>query len=137
MAVSEGVSTPHGLSLDKELTNSLQSFTETPVNLLKNRKEYYAELPQRLTTARELARRDRLPTKEEGKYPPATEPELVKERLNKEKKWRADFEGWLMTRVGSPVPWDSRFESLKVLDLELAKENMRKAATAKPERGGA
>jgi len=96
------------------------SFSETPSNILAARKAYYTELPGRLATARELARRDRVATKEEQKYPPATEAELIAERLAKEKKWRNDFHGWLLTRRGSKVTWDERLASLKVLDLDMA-----------------
>lgn len=88
--------------------------------MISARKAYYTELPGRLSIARELARRDRLPTKEEQKYPPLTEEELVGERLAKEKKWRNDFQGWFMTKKGSKVTWDEKFGSLKVLDLDIA-----------------
>lgn len=100
-----------------------KSFSETPSNIVSARREYYNTLPGKLRIARELERRDRLPTKEEQKYPPPTEQELVEERLAKEQKWRKDFQGWLVTRVGSKVPWDSRFEAFRVLDLDMAKAN--------------
>lgn len=100
------------------------SFTDMPVNIEAQRKNFYEELPAKLKVARELENRDRLPTKEEQKYPPPTEADLRKDRLNKEKKWRNDFQGWLMTRVGSKVTWDSRFESFKILDLDLASDSI-------------
>lgn len=99
-----------------------KTFSETPLNIASNRKLFYKELPDKLKVARELANRDRLPTKEEQKYPPPTEDELKQERLNKEKKWRNDYYGWLMTRVGSKVTWDGGFDGFRVLDLQLAKQ---------------
>jgi import inner membrane translocase subunit TIM54 len=107
-----------------------KSFSETPANIISGKKVFYEELPAKLQVARELENRDRLPTKEEQKYPPPTEDTLRKERLNKEKKWRNDFQGWLVTRVGSKVTWDPRFETFKVLDLDLAKEAIRKHGLA-------
>jgi import inner membrane translocase subunit TIM54 len=103
-----------------------KSYNDTPANIVAARKEFYDNLPEKLRVARELANRDRLPTKEEQKYPPPTEQELVEDRLNRERRWRNDFHGWLMTRKGSKVTWDSRFETFKVLDLELAKANREK-----------
>lgn len=103
-----------------------KSFSETPANIFSQRKEFYDTLPEKLKTARELESRDRLPTKDEQKYPPPTEPELVEERVNKERRWRNDFQGWLMTRVGSKVTWDPKFETFKVLDLDLARANREK-----------
>ena len=102
------------------------SFSDTPVSIETQRKGFYEELPKKLKIARELENRDRLPTKEEQKYPPPTEAILRQERLTKEKKWRSDFHGWLMTRVGSKVTWDPRFESLDVLDLDLARQSITK-----------
>lgn len=103
-----------------------KSYNDTPANIVAARKEFYDTLPEKLRVARELANRDRLPTKEEQKYPPPTEQELVEDRLNRERRWRNDFQGWLMTRKGSKVTWDPRFETFKVLDLELAKANREK-----------
>ena len=99
-----------------------KTFSETPINIASNKKLFYKELPNKLKIARELENRDRLPTKDEQKYPPPTEDDLKQERLNKEKKWRNDYYGWLMTRVGSKVTWDSRFDGFRVLDLQLAKQ---------------
>lgn len=101
-----------------------KTFSETPLNIFNGRKAFYEELPAKLKVARELENRDRLPTKDEQKYPPPTEADLRQERLKKEKKWRNDLQGWILTRFGSQVPWDPRFESLKVLDLNLAKDSM-------------
>lgn len=118
----------------KDLDTGLQdeyhyrkTFSDTPANIVGQRKEFYDNLPEKLKTARELANRDRLPTKEEQKYPPPTESELVEDRVNKERRWRNDFQGWLMTRVGSKVTWDPRFETFKVLDLDLARANREKS----------
>lgn len=108
-----------------------KTFSDTPANIVAARKEFYDNLPEKLKVARELESRDRLPTKEEQKYPPPTEQELVEDRLNRERRWRNDFQGWLMTRVGSKVTWDSRFESFKVLDLDMAKVNREKHGDVK------
>lgn len=113
--------------LDRDLDSERhyrKTFNDTPVNIISNRKNFYDELPEKLKVARELENRERLPTKEEQKYPPPTEDELKRDRLNKEKKWRNDLQGWLMTRRGSKVTWDARLENLKVLDVDLAKRSI-------------
>ncbi|KAJ7578475.1 inner membrane protein import complex subunit Tim54-domain-containing protein [Mycena floridula] len=81
----------------------------------KAREKYYAALPEKLKTARELARGEREPTKDEVKYPPPTEVELRAERMKKEKRWRGDVAGWEIVKPGKPVEWDERFRGfLKV-----------------------
>lgn len=122
-----GFELPHSGSADLDFDSSAEyhyrkTFSQTPINIASNKKLFYKELPDKLKVARDLESRDRLPTKEEQKYPPPTEDDLKQERLNKEKKWRNDYYGWLMTRVGSKVTWDSRFDGFRVLDLQLAKQ---------------
>lgn len=75
----------------------------------KARKSYYDGLPQKIKVARELARHEREPTKDERNYPPPTEVELRAERIQKELKWRADLAGWEIIDPNSPVAWDPRF----------------------------
>lgn len=40
--------------------------------------------------------------------------------------------GWLVTRKGGKVSWDERFSDFRILDLELAKEEMRKQGKFQP-----
>ncbi|KAL5532871.1 TIM54 [Sanghuangporus sanghuang] len=78
-------------------------------NILKTREDYYRTLPERLATARALARGEREPTKEETNHPPLTEVELRQERLTKEMRWRNNEEGWEIIRPDKDVAWDERF----------------------------
>ena len=73
-----------------------------------SRTYYTADLPKKLTQARELAG-GRTPTKGETNYPPKMEHELRKERLEKELKWRRELEGWALRRSGSGVAWDEKW----------------------------
>jgi import inner membrane translocase subunit TIM54 len=81
-----------------------------PTDIQKARTEYYKPLPEKLATARALARRDREPTKLEIEAPPPTEVELRAERLKKENRWRADERGWGLVCPDTPVEWDDRWE---------------------------
>lgn len=81
-----------------------------PSDIQRKREKFYKELPEKLATARALARREREPTKDELAVPPPTEVELRAERLKKELRWRADEKGWDIVRPGSPVEWDERME---------------------------
>ncbi|KAI0295469.1 inner membrane protein import complex subunit Tim54-domain-containing protein [Russula brevipes] len=74
------------------------------------RAEYYKTLPEKLTTARGLARGEREPTKLEIEAPPPTEVELRAERLKKETRWRADERGWEIVRPDTPIEWDERWQ---------------------------
>ena len=89
-------------------------FTSTPANIEKARKEYYDALPAKLETARAISRGNRERTKEEIAHPPPTGDELRAERMKKEKRWRADLEGWAIVNPDQEVVWDERFESLQV-----------------------
>lgn len=88
-----------------------RSFEDLPKVVNKARESYYKELPSKLKLARELARGDREPTKDETNFPPSTEVELRAQRLSKEKKWTSDEQAWKWLRAGSGVTWDERFES--------------------------
>jgi import inner membrane translocase subunit TIM54 len=81
-----------------------------PTDVQKARTDYYKGLPEKLTTARTLARGEREPTKLEIEAPPPTEVELRAERLKKETRWRADEHGWESVRPDAPVEWDDRWE---------------------------
>ncbi len=81
-----------------------------PAEVQKARAEYYKALPEKLATARALARREREPTKLEIEAPPPTEVELSAERLKKETRWRADERGWELVSPDTPVEWDERWE---------------------------
>ncbi|KDQ61090.1 hypothetical protein JAAARDRAFT_173611 [Jaapia argillacea MUCL 33604] len=91
------------------------SLRKIPDEITKARTEYYASLPAKLKTARDLSRGLREPTKDEKNYPPPTEVELRAERMKKEVKWRKDLAGWLTVKPETDVEWDERFRSaLKV-----------------------
>ncbi|KAH9966526.1 inner membrane protein import complex subunit Tim54-domain-containing protein [Russula dissimulans] len=81
-----------------------------PADVKKAREEYYKTLPEKLATARALARGEREPTKLEIEAPPPTEVELRAERLKKETRWRADERGWESVRPDARVEWDDRWE---------------------------
>jgi import inner membrane translocase subunit TIM54 len=88
-----------------------------PTDIQKARAEYYKALPEKLATARALARREREPTKLEIDAPPPTEVELRAERLKKETRWTADERGWELVCPDTPVEWDDRWEgALEVFD---------------------
>lgn len=110
----------HGGDLDFALDSEAdfgKSFAKLPGTIAKARESYYSELPAKLKLARELARGDREPTKDEQAFPPPTEVELRAQRLSKEKRWTSDEQAWVWLRAGSGVVWDDRFkEALKVFD---------------------
>ncbi|KAH9079274.1 inner membrane protein import complex subunit Tim54-domain-containing protein [Lactarius deliciosus] len=81
-----------------------------PAEVQKARAEYYKTLPEKLATARALARGEREPTKLETEAPPPTEVELRAERLKKETRWKADERGWNLVSPDTPVEWDERWE---------------------------
>ena len=81
-----------------------------PADVQKAREGYYKALPDKLATARALARGEREPTKLEIEAPPPTEVELRAERLKKETRWRADERGWESVRPDARVEWDDRWE---------------------------
>lgn len=86
------------------------STSAIPTDVQKAREEYYKTLPEKLATARALARREREPTKLEIEAPPPTEVELRAERLKKETRWRRDEHGWGLVRPDALVEWDDRWE---------------------------
>ena len=81
-----------------------------PTDVQKMRTEYYKALPEKLATARALARGEREPTKLDIEAPPPTEVELRAERLKKETRWRADERGWDLVRPDTPVELDDSWE---------------------------
>lgn len=92
-----------------------KSFNSTRANVAKEREKYYEELPARLRTARELARREREPTKQEERDPPKSESELISERFEKERDWRNLEEGFDIVNRDAGVTWEERWRgSLRV-----------------------
>ncbi|KAG5647298.1 hypothetical protein DXG03_000835 [Asterophora parasitica] len=104
------------LDFDKDAEGWFKSSLEKiPADTEKTRKKYYEKLPERLATARALARGTREPTKEEVENPPPTEVELSAERMKKELRWRRDIAGWEMIKPSTNVVWDERFrDALRV-----------------------
>ena len=103
---------PAGLDFDTSAETYYKSSTATfPTEVNKVREEYYKALPEKLATARALARREREPTKLEIEAPPPTEVELRAETLKKETRWRRDERGWELVRPDTPVEWDDRWEA--------------------------
>jgi len=99
------------LDFDMSAESYYKSSTATiPTEVKKVREEYYKALPEKLATARALARREREPTKLEIEAPPPTEVELRAETLKKEARWRRDERGWELVRPNTPVEWDDRWE---------------------------
>ena len=95
----------------------LKSLSSYASDIQKAREEYYAKLPDRLATARALARGEREPTKDEQSNPPPTEVELRAERMQKETRWRDNEEGWEIVRPDKDVAWDERFKrALRVFE---------------------
>jgi mitochondrial import inner membrane translocase subunit TIM54 len=111
-------SRPQGGDLDFDLSSESAIAPHSPLpGIASSRKSYYKTLPERLAVARQLARGEREPTKEEAKNPPPSEVELRAERLSKELRWRGDERGWGIVGPGSGVSWDERFRGvLKVSD---------------------
>ena len=107
-----------GGDLDFGLSSEFVLAPHSPLsNIASSRKSYYKTLPERLATARQLARGEREPTKEEEGTPPPSEVELRAERLNKELRWRREEEGWKIVGPGNSVSWDERFRGvLRVFD---------------------
>jgi import inner membrane translocase subunit TIM54 len=99
------------IDFDTSAEGYYKSSTATiPTDIQKARAEYYKSLPEKLATARALARREREPTKLEIEAPPPTEVELRAERLKKETRWRADERGWELVCPDTPIEWDDRWE---------------------------
>ena len=113
-------SRPQGGDLDFGLSSESVLAPHSPVsNIASSRKSYYKALPERLVAARQLARGEREPTKEEQITPPPSEVELRAERLNKELRWRGEEEAWKIVGPGSGIRWDEKFRGvLKVFDNE-------------------
>ena len=99
------------LDFDASAETYYKSSTAAIVTEVKKaREEYYKALPEKLATARALARREREPTKLEIEGPPPTEVELRAETLKKETRWRRDERGWELVRPDTPIEWDDRWE---------------------------
>ena len=109
---------PQGGDLDFVLSSESVLAPHSPLSsIASSRKSYYKTLPERLAIARQLARGEREPTKEEEKNPPPSEVELRAERLKKELRWRGEEEAWKLVGPGSGVSWDEKFRGvLKVFD---------------------
>jgi import inner membrane translocase subunit TIM54 len=99
------------LDFDASAETYYKSSTATILTEVKKaREEYCKALPEKLATARALARREREPTKLEIEAPPPTEVELRAETLKKEARWRRDERGWELVRPETPIEWDDRWE---------------------------
>ena len=96
----------YGLDAEHYYKSSMKKYAES---IEKLRTGYYKALPDKLKTARDLARGIREPTKDETNYPPPTEVELRAERLKKELRWRSDVTGWDVIKPEAPVAFDERF----------------------------
>ena len=96
----------HGLDAEYYYKSSMKKYAESVEKL---RTGYYKTLPDKLKTARDLARGNREPAKDEINYPPPTEVELRAERLKKELRWRSDVAGWDIIKPEAPVAFDERF----------------------------
>jgi import inner membrane translocase subunit TIM54 len=109
-----------GLDAEHYYKSSMKKYAES---IEKIRTGYYKALPDKLKTARDLARGNREPTKDETNYPPPTEVELRAERLKKELRWRSDVSGWDIIKPEAPVAFDERFNgALEVFVDPLDKE---------------
>ena len=95
-----------GLDAESYYKSSMKKYAESVDKL---RTGYYKTLSDKLKTARDLARGNREPTKDEINYPPPTEVELRAERLKKELRWRSDVAGWDIVKPEAPVSFDERF----------------------------
>ncbi|KAJ3806281.1 mitochondrial import inner membrane translocase subunit Tim54 [Lentinula aff. lateritia] len=73
-----------------------------------SREKYYNELPRKLWVAREFARRAKEAYNSDSSKIPPSEVQLRLERLEKEKIWRRDEEGWEIVRPERGVCWDER-----------------------------
>jgi import inner membrane translocase subunit TIM54 len=101
---------PGDLDFDRQVERYYNSSAHSiPADIETARQNYYAALPKRLATARELARGIREPTGEEINNPPPTEVELRAERLKKEQRWRGDLAGWDIVKPSHDLDWDERF----------------------------
>ncbi|KIJ44321.1 hypothetical protein M422DRAFT_30466 [Sphaerobolus stellatus SS14] len=98
------------LSFDLKAESYYKSSLSIPSDVEKGRNSYYEALRPKIVIARELARSEREPTKDEINYPPPTEVELRAERMKKELRWRGDLAGWEIVKPDAPVAWDPRFE---------------------------
>jgi len=96
----------YGLDAEDYYKSSMKKYAES---IEKTRTGFYKGLPDKLKTARDLARGNREPTKDEISYPPPTEVELRAERLKKELRWRSDVAGWDIIKPEVPVAFDERF----------------------------
>jgi len=97
------------LSFDLLAETFYKSSLSVPSDIEKARTSYYDALKTKLATARQLARGEREPTKDERNYPPPTEVELRAERMKKELRWRGDLTGWEIIKPSASVAWDPRF----------------------------
>ena len=97
----------YGLDAERYYKSSMKKYAES---VEKIRTGFYKALPDKLKTARDLARGNREPTQDEFNYPPPTEVELRAERLKKELRWRSDVAGWDIIKPESPVAFDERFD---------------------------
>ncbi|KAJ3888294.1 inner membrane protein import complex subunit Tim54-domain-containing protein [Lentinula edodes] len=83
--------------------------TKSPLGVIQQaREKYYNELPRKLWVAREFARRAKEAYNSDPSKIPPSEVQLRLERLEKEKIWRRDEEGWEIVRPERGVCWDER-----------------------------
>ena len=99
----------YGLDAERYYKSSMKKYAES---VEKTRTGYYKTLPDKLKTARDLARGSREPTKDEINYPPPTEVELRTERLKKELRWRSDVAGWDIIKPEASVAFDERLNGV-------------------------
>ncbi|KAH8917382.1 hypothetical protein BT69DRAFT_1286721 [Atractiella rhizophila] len=96
-----------------EAFHARSTLLRRPSQIHVARTEYYEKtLPPLLRTTRELSRHLREPTKQEVKYPPKSEAELRQQRVDNERRWRNELEGWAIVRRGSGIAWTDGMEVL-------------------------
>jgi mitochondrial import inner membrane translocase subunit TIM54 len=117
------------LSFDLQ-AESFYRATSLPSDIEKARKSYYDALQPKIITARQLARGEREPTKDERNYPPPTEVELRAERMKKELLWRGDLSGWEIISPTTAVAWDPRFENALSVYPEVERDNAQQTQDA-------
>lgn len=91
-------------SFDKDSEDLIKnSFEKVPDGLRRRRKEYYANLSDRLKS-----------TRNDQDSKEKSEDELFKERLNREKNWREEYEGWALVRKYSRMRYETWMNGLQI-----------------------
>ncbi|CAO1620375.1 unnamed protein product [Sympodiomycopsis kandeliae] len=82
-----------------------------------SRETYYKDLVQKLKDSRSYYRGQRELTSMEKNDPPKTESELRTKRLDREREWRNEEQGFEILTPQNGVAWDERFRgSLRILE---------------------